>query len=64
MIYKLIRFLYGRESGLFWGLIGVLVYGVFYEIFKDSQGGFILVFLMGIMAQFKTSVVKADDSRH
>jgi O-antigen ligase len=64
LIYKLLRFLYERESGLFWGLIGILVYGVFHETFKDSQGGFILAFLMGMMAQFKTSVVKADDSRH
>ena len=64
LIYKLLRFLYERESGLFFGLIGILVYGVFHETFKDSQGGFILAFLMGMMAQFKTSVVKADDSRH
>ena len=64
LIYKLLRSLYERESGLFWGLIGILVYGVFHETFKDSQGGFILAFLMGMMGQFKTSVVKVDDSRH
>lgn len=51
MIYSLLKFLYFREPGLFWGLIGILIYGLAHETFKLSQGQFILAFILGMMAQ-------------
>lgn len=38
--------LYCMDKGLFYGLCGILAYGVFHETFKESQGGFILAFLL------------------
>jgi hypothetical protein len=35
--------------GLFWGYIGVIIYGFFHETFKESHGGFILAFLIGML---------------
>jgi len=50
LLIKLLKFLHLKEPGLFWGVIGILIYGLFHETFKESQGGFILTFLMGMMA--------------
>lgn len=54
LLCKLLRFLHLREPGLFWGVIGILIYGLFHETFKESQGGFILAFLLGMMAQSRS----------
>lgn len=48
LIYTMLKRIYSREPGLFWGTIGVLIYGLFHETFKLSQGAFILTFLLGI----------------
>lgn len=50
LLYKLLGFLVKKEPGLFWGIIGILIYGLFHETFKESQGAFILAFLLGSMA--------------
>ena len=42
-----------RFSG---GGFGVLIYGLFHETFKLSQGAFVLAFLLGMMNQHKQSV--------
>lgn len=51
LLYRLLRFLCLREPGLFWGLIGVLIFGLVHETFKLSHGLFILSFLFGMMGQ-------------
>lgn len=51
LFYKLLRFLLLKEPGLFWGVIGILIYGLFHETFSESQGGFIQAFLLGMMVQ-------------
>jgi O-antigen ligase len=51
LIQYLLQFLYLREPGLFWGVIGILIYGLVHETFKLSHGAFILVFLFGMMVQ-------------
>lgn len=51
MLYRLLGFLKINEPSLFWGLVGVLIYGLFHETFKLSQGGFILSFMLGMLAQ-------------
>ena len=43
------KFLYKNYMGLFWGYIGVIIYGFFHETFKESHGGFILAFLIGML---------------
>lgn len=50
IVYKLLFFLYKNEKGLFWGVIGMLIYGLFHETFKESQGGFVLSFLIGLIS--------------
>ena len=44
----LLKFLFLNYYDLFWSLIGILIYGLFHETFKDSQGAFILTFLIGM----------------
>jgi len=51
LIYKIMKFLYFNDTGLFWGFIGILIYGLFHETFKLSQGGFLLTFVLGMMVQ-------------
>ncbi len=51
IIIRLLRSLSNDDKSLFWGLFGVLIYGVFHETFKESQGAFVLAFLLGMMAQ-------------
>ncbi len=51
LLYWTANFLWHRDKGLFWGFVGVLVYGLFHETFKESQGGFLLAFLLGAMSQ-------------
>ena len=51
LLFRTARFLYIKDSGLFWGFFGVLCYGLFHETFKESQGGFILAMLFGLMSQ-------------
>lgn len=55
LLIKLLMFLHSREPGLFWGVIGILIYGLFHETFKESQGAFILAFLLGMMVSSNTS---------
>jgi O-antigen ligase len=52
--FLLIRTLdhFARErQPFFWGFVGILVYGMFHETFKESQGGFILAFSFGMLAE-------------
>jgi O-antigen ligase len=51
MLVALMRFLWRSEEALFWGVAAVLVYGLFHETFKESQGAFVFAFLLGLMAQ-------------
>ena len=39
-----------RDMGLFTGFMSVLLYGMFHETFKESQGGFLLAFMIGMLA--------------
>jgi O-antigen ligase len=48
LIYRILKHLYSGDPGLFWGTTGILIYGLFHETFKLSQGAFILSFLLGI----------------
>lgn len=52
ILLGMLRYLWRCEEALFWGLVGVLVYGLFHETFKESQGAFVLSFLVGMTAQF------------
>lgn len=51
LLYRLLLFLKLKEPSLFWGVVGVLIYGLFHETFKLSQGAFILSFMLGMMVQ-------------
>ena len=52
-IYKILKFLYYQDSGLFIGFVGMLIYGLFHETFKLSQGAFIFAFLFAMYDQRK-----------
>ena len=47
ILLKTTRFLYKHEKGLYWGFIAVLIFGLFNETFKNSQGAVILAILIG-----------------
>jgi len=51
VLASLMRFLSRADKGLFWGMVAILIYGFFHETFKESQGAFILAFLVGMMSQ-------------
>lgn len=65
LLFLLTRYLNANDKALFWGLISVLIYGMFHETFKESQGGFVLAFLLGMLSQSflkrKRAVVPKDD---
>jgi len=51
ILYKILRFLYRKDTGMFFGFVGMLFYGIFHETFKLSQGAFILAFLLAMYEQ-------------
>lgn len=51
LLLLLLIFLYKNERSLFWGFVAVLMYGIFNETFKESQGSFVLAFSIGMLAQ-------------
>ncbi|MBC7405565.1 MAG: O-antigen ligase family protein [Cytophaga sp.] len=57
--YRLLRFLWSQYRDLFWGFIGILIYGFFHETFKESQGAFLLAFLIGMNESYLRSFSKA-----
>ncbi len=56
LMYRLMRFLHLREPGLFWGMVGILIYGLVHETFKLSYGLFMLSFMLGMMGQFRSVI--------
>lgn len=50
LLYKVFKLLYQSYRDMFFGGVGVLVYGLFHETFKEAQGAFILAFLIGLYA--------------
>lgn len=48
LICKTFLFLRKEDKGLFLGIFGVLVYGLFHETFKESYGAFVLAFVVGM----------------
>ena len=53
ILLQVFRYLKKHHRDLFFGFIGVLIYGLFNETFKLSQGAFILTFLVGLMLSKK-----------
>lgn len=56
ILCKLGGYLYKNHLGLFYGYVGVLIYGMFHETFKESQGAFMLSFMVGMMSCAQLSV--------
>lgn len=53
ILFQIYKYLRDNYIDLFYGFIGIIVYGFFHETFKLSQGGFILAFLLGAMVSTK-----------
>lgn len=51
LLYLIARYLYFCHKDLFCGFVGFLVYGFFHETIKESQGAFVLAFLLGMLAE-------------
>jgi O-antigen ligase len=51
LLHHIGRYLRRHHADLFWGFLGVLVYGAFHETFKESHGTFLLAFLIGMSWQ-------------
>jgi len=56
IIGHVLFFLWRKEAGLFWGVLAMLVFGLFHETFKESQGAFILACLIGMYAADRRKV--------
>jgi hypothetical protein len=57
-LYRMLKVLFETcETGLFFGVIGILFVGLFHETFKLSQGAFIFAFLLSMA--FQTSPAKS-----
>jgi O-antigen ligase len=51
VLLRIALYLAKGEKGLFWGFLGILIYGLFHETFKEPHGGVILAFLLGMTMQ-------------
>ena len=51
ILFKILGFLYKQDTGVLIGFAGILIYGLFHETFKLSQGAFILAFLLAMYEQ-------------
>ncbi len=59
VIVKLCFMLFKYERYMFFGFMAFLIYGMFHETFKESQGAFVLAFLFGWMAdKIRTNKIK------
>jgi len=52
LFLRLMIYLRKYDAQLFWGMIGILVYGLFHETFKESYGAFVLAFMFGMFSQY------------
>ena len=48
LLLRVLKYLRTTNRDLFFGLVGILIYGVVHETFKLSHGGSILTFLIGM----------------
>ncbi len=64
ILYRIWRFLWVVDRPLLIGYSGVLLYGLFHETFKESQGAFILTFLIGMISCPRTLRGEKNDSWH
>ncbi len=62
ILFKVFQFLGRLHPDLFWGGVGILIYGLFHETFKESQGAFILSFLIGMYANYTRYRVRSTVS--
>ena len=58
ILLRILKYLKKMHNDLFFGLIGVLIYGLFHETFKLSQGAFILSFLFAMTFSINKSSYK------
>jgi O-antigen ligase len=49
LLYSIIITLKKLDKTLYWGVLGVVIYGLFHETFKLSQGAFVFSFLLGVV---------------
>lgn len=50
LLARLLVCLFRNDRSLFWGLLATMVFGMFHETFKETQGAFILAFLISVLA--------------
>jgi O-antigen ligase len=63
VLTALMRRLVREQQGLFWGVVGIFIYGLFHETFKESHGAGVLAFLVGMLAQsYRDQREEARDS--
>ena len=53
LLFRILKYLRTTNRDLFFGLVGILIYGVVHETFKLSHGGFILAFFVGMTFEKK-----------
>jgi O-antigen ligase len=58
LILKLIKFLFYKKKIFFWSFISVIIYGFFHETFKETQGAFILTFIIALYSNEKVKELK------
>lgn len=51
LLYCVLRYFRRHDRAMFWGMTGVLIFGMFHETFKESEGAFILAFSLGMLAE-------------
>jgi len=59
LLFQILRF-YIYDKGVFYGLISILVYGLFHETFKLGYGGFIFGFLLSYAWWMRRSLSKSE----
>ena len=61
LLYLIISTLKNIDKSLFWGVLGVIIYGFFHETFKLSQGAFVFSFLLGVVGSRNKILINNED---
>jgi O-antigen ligase len=62
-LLKVLHYFNKSDYGIFIGFIGILIYGLFHETFKESHGMFILAMLIATSQRRRASTIKYDKNR-
>jgi O-antigen ligase len=62
LLYKILKIHSYYDKGIFWGVLGIIIYGFFHETFKLSHGSFVLAFLISSTLHYNNIKKNANEA--